>query len=219
MHIYHILHFSVNLFLLAELSLIGYSSSQKYHVAPLFISLTISLETLNILAISTKVFSLSYLIELIIALTFSLPITDFTVKFPPFVRLYPIRDNSANKNKLTENEVYDIYAKLKNKMSLTDIAKEYNVSITNISNINQGIIYRFLEDDSYPIYVPINSKPRVSIEKIKKVVELLKHNPDYTYSKIGNIVGIGRKTVSGINNGKLYTDLVEELGINEFPIR
>ena len=132
---------------------------------------------------------------------------------------YPIRDNSANKNKLTENEVYDIYAKLKNKMSLTDIAKEYNVSITNISNINQGIIYRFLEDDSYPIYVPINSKPRVSIEKIKKVVELLKHNPDYTYSKIGNIVGIGRKTVSGINNGKLYTDLVEELGINEFPIR
>ena len=29
----------------------------------------------------------------------------------------------------------------------------------------------------------------------------------------------GRKTVSGINNGKLYTDLVEELGINEFPIR
>lgn len=68
-------------------------------------------------------------------------------------------------------------------------------------------------------YVPINSKPRVSIEKIKKVVELLKHNPDYTYLKIGNIVGIGRKTVSGINNGKLYTDLVEELGINEFPIR
>ncbi|MGL5694728.1 MAG: hypothetical protein ACRCXA_11665, partial [Peptostreptococcaceae bacterium] len=132
---------------------------------------------------------------------------------------YPIRDNSGIKNILKEQDVYDIYAKLKNKMSLTDIANEYNVSVTNISNINNGIIYKFLDEKEYPIYKPINSKKRLDIEKIKKVINLLITNPDYSYSKIGDIVGVGRKTVSGINNGNLYIDLAKELGITKHPIR
>lgn len=132
---------------------------------------------------------------------------------------YPIRDNSCLKNKLKEQDVYDIYTKLRNKFSLSDIAKEYGVSVTNISNINNGIIYKFLDDNSYPIYKPINSKPRLDLNKIKKVVELLTIYPEYSYSKIGSIVGIGRKTVSGINNGNLYIDIMKELGVSKYPIR
>lgn len=132
---------------------------------------------------------------------------------------YPIRDNTGLKNRLTEQDVYDIYLKLKNKIALTEIAKEYGVSVTNISNINNGIIYKFLDNDCYPIYKPMNSKQRLDLKKVKKVIELLISNPEYSYSKIGDIVGIGRKTVSGINNGKLYIDLAKELGINKYPIR
>lgn len=132
---------------------------------------------------------------------------------------YPIRDNSGLKNRLTEQDVYDIYLKLKNKISLSEIAKEYGVSVTNISNINNGIIYKFLDSDCYPIYKPTNSKQRLDLKKVKKVIELLISNPEYSYSKIGNIVGIGRKTVSGINNGNLYVDLAKELGISKYPIR
>lgn len=132
---------------------------------------------------------------------------------------YPIRDNSALKNRLTEQDIYDIYVKLRNKMTLTDIAKEYSVSVTNISNINNGIIYKFLDYSSYPIYKPTNSKQRLDLNKVKRVIELLVQNPEYSYSKIGDIVGIGRKTVSGINNGNLYIDISKELGINKYPIR
>lgn len=132
---------------------------------------------------------------------------------------YPIRDNSKNKFKLKEQDVYDIYIKLKNKMSLTDIAKEYGVSVTNISNINNGITYKFLDEKSYPIYKPVNSKSRLDTEKIRKIINLLITHPEYTYSKIGEIVGVGRHTVSGINNGNLYLDIAKELGVNKYPIR
>lgn len=132
---------------------------------------------------------------------------------------YPIRDNSNFKNKLTEDDVYDIYDLLRRNVSLSEIAKEYNVSITNISNINRGKIYKFLDESNYPVYKPVNSKTRLGLEKAEKIIKMLISSPEYTYSKIGDIVGVGRKTVSGINNGKLYVDLASKLGVYKYPIR
>lgn len=132
---------------------------------------------------------------------------------------YPIRDNSDFKNKILREQVYDIYERLLNKESLTEIARDYNVSITNISNINKGKIYKFLDDDKYPLYKPVNSKTRLNIDKAKKIIELLINQPSYTYSRIGDIVGVGRKTVSGINNGNLYVELASKLGVTKYPIR
>ena len=115
--------------------------------------------------------------------------------------------------------VYDIYDLLRRNVSLSEIAKEYNVSITNISNINRGKIYKFLDESNYPVYKPVNSKTRLGLEKAEKIIKMLISNPEYTYSKIGDIVGVGRKTVSGINNGKLYVDLASKLGVYKYPIR
>lgn len=131
---------------------------------------------------------------------------------------YPIRDNSHWKNVLNENDVYDIYELLRNKVSLTDIAKKYGVSVTNISNLNQCRIYPLLDKSQYPLYLPTNSKKRLTNEKVLEVVKLLQ-NTDYIYNKIADMVGVGRKTVSGINNGILYKDSLVELGINKYPIR
>lgn len=132
---------------------------------------------------------------------------------------YPIRDNSDFKNKILHEQVYDIYERLLNKESLTEIARDYNVSITNISNINKGKIYKFLDDDKYPLYKPVNSKTRLNIDKATKIIELLINQSSYTYSRIGDIVGVGRKTVSGINNGNLYVELASKLGVTKYPIR
>ena len=132
---------------------------------------------------------------------------------------YPIRDNSDFKNKILREQVYDIYERLLNKESLTEIARDYNVSITNISNINKGKIYKFLDDDKYPLYKPVNSKTRLNIDKATKIIELLINQSSYTYSRIGDIVGVGRKTVSGINNGNLYVELASKLGVTKYPIR
>lgn len=131
---------------------------------------------------------------------------------------YPIRDNSLLKNVLDRKDVYAIYELLKQNMSLTDIAKKYGVSVTNISNINNGRIYSFLDETEYPIYTPSNSKKWLPKQKVQEVIGLLQ-TTQYIYSKIGNIVGVGRKTVSGINNGTLYKGILKELGINQYPIR
>lgn len=131
---------------------------------------------------------------------------------------YPIRDNSMLKNVLNKEDVYEIYALLKKETSLTDIAKKFGVSVTNISNINQGRIYAFLPKSKYPLFTPVNSKKWLTNEKVEEIVNLLK-TTDYIYSKIGDIVGVGRKTVSGINNGTLYKERLKELGINKYPIR
>lgn len=131
---------------------------------------------------------------------------------------YPIRDNSMLKNVLSKENVYEIYELLKNETSLTTIAKKFGVSVTNISNINQGRIYTFLPKSKYPLFRPVNSKKRLTNEKIEEIVKLL-NTTDYIYSKIGDIVGVGRKTVSGINNGTLYKETLKELSIDKYPIR
>ena len=131
---------------------------------------------------------------------------------------YPIRDNSALKNVLSEKDVYDIYELLKQEVSLTEIARRYKVSVTNISNINQGRIYTFLNKGEYPIYIPNNSKKWLTKQKVSEIIYLLQTTDDI-YAEIGNKVGVGRKTVSGINNGVLYKNISKELGINKYPIR
>lgn len=131
---------------------------------------------------------------------------------------YPIRDNSSLKNVLTENDVYAIYELLKKKTSLTTIAKTYGVSVTNISNINKGKIYKFLDERAYPIYLPVNSKKWLDENKVAEVIHLLK-TTNHIYAKIGDSVGVGRKTVSGINNGTLYKETSSKLGVLSYPIR
>lgn len=59
----------------------------------------------------------------------------------------------------------------------------------------------------------------MNIDKATKIIELLINQSSYTYSRIGDIVGVGRKTVSGINNGNLYVELASKLGVTKYPIR
>ena len=59
----------------------------------------------------------------------------------------------------------------------------------------------------------------MNIDKATNIIELLINQSSYTYSRIGDIVGVGRKTVSGINNGNLYVELASKLGVTKYPIR
>lgn len=131
---------------------------------------------------------------------------------------YPIRNNDKWRGALEKDDVLEIYKLLREGTSLTDIAKKYGVSITNISNINKGLIHKYLNEKEYPIYKLVNASKRLSLDTVKKVIYKLKMTND-VYSKIADELGIGRKTVSAINNGTLYKNKIEELGIKEFPIR
>jgi len=129
---------------------------------------------------------------------------------------YPIV-NKNNKKYFTEQEIQDIYSKLRQGISATAIGAIYQVSRVTINNINNGKIY-IHNDVEYPIYKPINSAKRLEVNQIQDVInELL--NTSLSYTQIGEKLGIGRKTVSNIDQGKGYINIIKQLGYTTFPIR
>lgn len=54
---------------------------------------------------------------------------------------------NANRTKLTENEVLQIKMKLNEKILAKEIAKEFNISIATIRDINKGRSWRHLNDN------------------------------------------------------------------------
>lgn len=81
---------------------------------------------------------------------------------------YPIV-NRNNKKYFTEDEIQDIYSKLKKGYSSRYLAKEYNTTKVTICNINNGIIYKH-NNQKYPIYKSVNSVKNLEVKKIKKVI-------------------------------------------------
>ena len=129
---------------------------------------------------------------------------------------YPIV-NKNNKRYFTEEEIQDIYTKLRNGQSNRILAKIYNVSKVTIANINNGVIYRH-NDETCPIYKAVNAVPRLEVNQIKEIIKLLE-TTSLSYTKISERLGVGRKTVSNIDNGVGYLPIVQQLGYNTFPIR
>lgn len=106
---------------------------------------------------------------------------------------------------------------MRSEYSLRYIGEIYNVSKTTISNINHGKIYRHSDID-YPIHKAKNSVSRLETSEIKKIIHLLL-TTELSYTKIGEQLDIGRKTVSNIDQGKGYVPIVQQLGYTSFPIR
>lgn len=124
---------------------------------------------------------------------------------------YPIR-TTIYEHKLTKDDIFKIYDKLKSGVSFKDIASHFGCSTTNISNINYGKVHKYLDESCYPICPRKFS--HLSQEEVDNIVYLLL-NTDQTQLEIGNKVGVAREIVRNINNG--YHKKVK--GIDEFPIR
>lgn len=129
---------------------------------------------------------------------------------------YPIR-KCIVKDFLSEEDVCEIKNMLKRGMSCTDISKIFNVSITNIANINNGKIFKE-ENIKYPIFKATNSRCNLNINEITNIVQYLL-STNYNYSQISELLNIGRKTIANIDQGKGYIKELNELGYNKFPIR
>lgn len=129
---------------------------------------------------------------------------------------YPII-NKNNKRNFSEEEIQDIYKKLREGLSTKVIGDYYQVSKTTISNINNGKIY-IHKDMEYPVYKALNSSKHLETNQIKEILQLLQ-NTNLNYTQISERLNVGRKTVSNINNGKGYVNILNQLGYNIFPIR
>lgn len=130
---------------------------------------------------------------------------------------YPIRQAINNKKHFSDDEINDIYQKLRNGMSAKKIGIEYHTSTTTISKINHGKIYR-RADETYPI-VETSSRPRnLTISELEDIIsQLLTTNNSYI--AIGRSHCVNKHTISNINNGLIYKTKLETLGYTVFPLR
>lgn len=128
---------------------------------------------------------------------------------------YPLRLTKYSRN-LTKEEIFEIYNLLKTGIEFSKIAEIYAVSVTTISNINKGLIHKFLKENEYPI---VNLKfVHMNKNLVINIVTMLK-NTNFSQQEIANTLGTRRENVKNINNGNHHKDILQELGIKNFPIR
>ncbi len=113
-----------------------------------------------------------------------------------------------NMAKLNNQKVLEIMELLKEtKETFIDIGEKFEISIDQIRRINYGMAWDYF-NKTYPI-----RKNRLNEEDVKLVVELLR-NTKITQKEIGIKFGVGRTTITNINNGTNHF-IKEEI----YPIR
>ena len=129
---------------------------------------------------------------------------------------YPLRKIKVYHSEiLTEDEIEKIRISLKTnyKITMKEIAKEYNVSETTIQRINQGKMPYFTNIYSYPIRKKNQNFCKFDLEDIKKIINLLK-NSSLSQIEIAKQFNCDRKLIGQINSGKKYHQEEET-----YPIR
>ena len=133
---------------------------------------------------------------------------------------YPIRPVGFNKKiNFSNDEILEIHNLLRTELSTKDIAKKFNCHPFTITKINKGETYKILNENNYPIR---DGKYKKTDDEIVLEITNLLLDTDYTQIQIAEKVGVNRKIVSNINNGKYYSrDKLHSINfrINSFPIR
>lgn len=119
-------------------------------------------------------------------------------------------NKGLNKSSLSEETIEAIILKLKNKELISNIAEEYQLSRSYISDINNGRCLR-KDNETYPL-----QQNRITNDKYLEIIDLIK-NTNYSLSKIAEYEGMHRDTIEKINKG--YQKIVRALYEGPFPIR
>lgn len=102
--------------------------------------------------------------------------------------------------KISDNEVLLLKKDLKNtQLSLSEIAKKYNISKKHVLRINNGIS-RTQKNEEYPIRKIPNINGKLTEQTVDEIIELLK----YTYFFSGEIAkryNVSIHTINDINSG------------------
>lgn len=111
-------------------------------------------------------------------------------------------DDHPHLMSLTEDEAASIRELLLNsKMTQTEIAEEYWVSPTLISNINQGQKY---VDES--LTYPLRKNYKTGLDEYSELIRLLK-TTDKSFKQIASELNMAESSVKKINYGKMQFDL------------
>lgn len=129
---------------------------------------------------------------------------------------YPIRTTPKMNGKLSDEQIEEIIEILKyTYRQYEDIAKQYNVSISAIKQINSGDCHP-LKGIKYPIRKYKNSgAPACTYEQVTEISDLLM-NSDISCNQIAKIFNVDLQTVYNINNGNAKRYRRDELN---YPLR
>lgn len=142
------------------------------------------------------------------------------ITFP--IRVKHIRSSEGDYSiKLSDDDVLKIVKLLKeNKLTFSQIADKFNVSVWTINRINTGHrCLELLKDESFPIRKEAvkNSTVKLTDNKVVEIIKLLQ-NSNESLKAIGSKYGIDSTSVGKINNGKSWTN-VTSIYVEEYPIR
>lgn len=129
---------------------------------------------------------------------------------------YPIRKNPNINGKLTEEQVNEIIELLKYTYRFNgDIAREYQVDIHTISDINSGQAHH-RETESYPIRAWKSCGTILfTYEEVTEIIQLLK-NTNISINEIAKRYNVDRRAIVGINTGSSKKYKRDNL---QYPIR
>lgn len=130
---------------------------------------------------------------------------------------YPIVKSIYDKKHFSEEDIDTIYELLRDNNTAKSIGMMFDTSTTTISKINNGLIYA-RDGESYPINKASTRPVNLKKDMITKIAYDLANTTE-NYVSISRKFSVGRKTISGINNGLLYEKILKDLGYTEFPIR
>lgn len=119
-------------------------------------------------------------------------------------------NKGLNKSSLSEETVLKIISKLKNKELISNIAEEFQLSRSYISDINNGRCLK-QENETYPL-----QQNRITTDKYLEIIDLIK-NTNYSFRKIAEYENMHYDTIEKINKG--HQKIVRALYEGEFPIR
>ena len=119
-------------------------------------------------------------------------------------------NQGKNKSSIDEEIQNQIIQDLKNGRFILDIANDYQLSRSYISDINNGRCLK-RENEKYPL-----QQNRMTNDEYYQIFDLLK-NTNYSMNKIAEYLGRNRDTINKINNGN--QQIVQALYNGDFPIR
>lgn len=116
--------------------------------------------------------------------------------------------NSKNSSILSEQQILELKEKIKAGIPYIDIQKEYQISASFISSINNGV-YFYEENQNYPLY-----KYYKEDSDYDELIDLLLNSP-LSLQEIASKLELGYSTVKKINAGTLRKGLYPTYPIRE----
>lgn len=113
--------------------------------------------------------------------------------------------------KLTEDQYWEIYSCLKqNKLTITQIAEKYNMSLSALSRLNNGHNY-YHSNIEYPIRAKQlrakgldHANSKITQKELENIYHYLLYEQSLSMKQIAKKLNINVSIIQNINNGKTY---------------